>query len=190
MPTYQDAEKLMLDWVSADGLRKHMYGVAAAMRAYARKFKEDEEQWAMCGLLHDMDYEKYPEYDATVQTGHPYEGVKELRRRDYDEEIIQAILGHALYTGVPRQSLMAKSLFAVDELCGFLVACAWPRPDKFATLTVQSVKKKLKDKRFAAKVSRSDIELGLVELNIDKDEHIPFLIDVFREIQSDIFLEK
>lgn len=168
-------------------MRKHMLCVEAAMRAYARKFDADEELWGICGLLHDYDYERYPTYDAEKQIGHPYEGVRNLKELGYPEEIIEAILGHALYSGVPRTSQMAKCLFACDELCGFLVACAYMRPDKFHSLTADSVKKKLKDKKFAAKVSREDIDQGVSELGIDKDEHMNFIIEALKPIQPQIF---
>ncbi len=186
-PTYNDALALMHEWVQSDSLRKHMYSVEAAMRAYAKKYNEDEEQWAMAGLLHDFDYEKYPHFNAEEQSGHPYEGIKVLRERGYDEEIIQAILGHALYSGVPRTSNMAKCLFACDELSGFLVACAYMRPDKFSSLEPASVNKKLKDKKFAAKVSREDIELGIAELGVDKNDHIAFVIEALKGIENKIF---
>jgi len=185
--TYDDALRLMHEWVQSESLRKHMLCVSTAMRAYAKKFGEDEEPWAICGLLHDFDYERYSEYDAEKKTGHPYEGIKVLREQGYDERIIEAILGHALYTNTPRTSLMAKCLFVCDELCGFLVACAYTRPDKFATLASASVKKKLKNKNFAAKVSREDIDLGIAELGINRDEHIDFVINALRPIQAEIF---
>lgn len=172
---------LMCEWVASESLRKHMLCVEAAMRAYARKFGEDEELWGICGLVHDMDYERYPNFDVTNQTGHPFEGVGELRRLGYPEPIIEAVLGHALYSGAARASNMAKCLFAVDELCGFLVACALMRPDGFISLTAQSVKKKLKDKKFAAKVSREDIALGIQELGISDDEHINFVIQAIKD---------
>ncbi|HYD91987.1 MAG TPA: HDIG domain-containing protein, partial [Flavobacterium sp.] len=121
MKTREEALALMHEWVQTESLRKHMYAVEAAMRAYANKFGENQELWAICGLLHDFDYERYPQYDAQNQTGHPYEGIKVLKEQGYPEEIIEAILGHALYSGVPRTSNMAKALFACDELCGFLV---------------------------------------------------------------------
>lgn len=187
MKTREDAYNLMTQWVQSESLRKHMLCVEAAMRVYARKHGADEELWGLAGLLHDFDYEKYPQYDAANQTGHPYEGIKQLRQEDYPEEIIPAILGHALYSSVPRTSQMAKCLFACDELCGFLVACAYMRPDRFETLSSEAVAKKLKDKRFAAKVSREDIDLGIQELGIDKMEHIDFVIQSLRPIQNQIF---
>jgi putative nucleotidyltransferase with HDIG domain len=187
MPTREEALNLMQSWVQSASLRKHILCVAAAMRAYARKYNENEELWSVCGLLHDFDYEKYPTYDAAAQTGHPYEGIKVLKERGYPAEIINAILGHALYSGVPRVSNMAKCLFACDELCGFLVACAYMRPDRFASLNAAAVNKKLKDKKFAAKVSRADIEQGLSELGIERDVHFDFVIAALREIQEQIF---
>lgn len=158
--TRDQAYNLMCEWVKSESLRKHMLCVEAAMRAYARKYGEDEEMWGMAGLVHDFDYEKFPEYDAEKKIGHPFEGVKHLESLKYPPEIIEAILGHAIYSAVPRVSQMAKCLFAVDELCGFIVACAYPRPEKLIGLEAKSVIKKLKDKSFAAKVSRDDIELG------------------------------
>src|SRR3989344_1681007 len=187
MPTRNEAYKLMCEWVSAESLRKHMFCVEAAMRAYAKKYGEDEEMWGIAGLVHDFDYEKFPEVDAEAKTGHPFEGVKHLQSLNYPEEIVTAILGHALYSGVARESNMAKALFACDELCGFVVACAYMRPDKFETLTSQSVKKKLKAKKFAAKVSREDIALGIQELGISDEEHINFVIQALKTISSRIF---
>ncbi|MBX4205215.1 MAG: HDIG domain-containing protein [Candidatus Doudnabacteria bacterium] len=187
MKTREDALKLMQEWVQSESLRKHMYCVETAMAAYAQKYAGDEEVWRICGLLHDFDYEKFPTYDAANQAGHPYEGIKKLKEEGYPEEIITAILGHALYSGVPRESQMAKCLFACDELCGFIIACAYTRPEKLATLGVDSVKKKLKDRKFAAKVSREDIDLGISELGIDKDTHIQFVIDALKPIENIIF---
>ncbi len=154
------------------------------MRAYAKKYGGDVEEWGICGLLHDFDYEKFPEPNAEAKTGHPFEGVRHLQSLNYPDTIIQAILGHALYSGVERESQMAKCLFAVDELCGFVVACAYMRPDKLMGLEVKSVKKKLKDKSFAAKVSREDIALGVKELGILEDEHINFVIEALRGISG------
>lgn len=156
------------------------------MRAYAQKFGEDPEVWGVCGLLHDFDYEKYPNYDAVAKTGHPFEGVKYLQSLGYPESVITAILGHALYSGVLRTSNMAKALFACDELCGFLLACALMRPDRLMSLDAKSVRKKLKDKKFAAKVSREDIAQGIGELGIDADEHINFVILALRGISKDL----
>jgi putative nucleotidyltransferase with HDIG domain len=187
MKTRNDTLELMHKWVESESLRKHMLCVEAAMSAYAKKFKEDEELWGICGLIHDFDYEKFPTYDADAQTGHPYEGVKELKKEGYPDEIIESILGHAVYSGVERKSNMAKCLFACDELCGFLVACGYMRADKWETLTSESVLKKLKDKRFAAKINREEIDFGVFELGIDKKEHIDFVINALRPIQNKIY---
>lgn len=187
MPSRNEALNLMQSWVSSESLRKHMLSVETAMRAYAKKYNEDEELWSVCGLLHDFDYEKFPTYDAELKSGHPYEGVKFLKEQNYPLEIIEAILGHAQYSGVPRVSPMAKCLFACDELCGFLVACAYLRPDHFESLNAGGVVKKLKDKRFAAKVSRADIELGVEELGIERDLHFDFVIAALKNIQGEIF---
>jgi putative nucleotidyltransferase with HDIG domain len=183
----EEALNLMQSWVQSESLRKHMLCVEAAMKAYAKKYNEDEEVWSICGLLHDFDYEKYPTYDADLKTGHPYEGAKVLKEQGYSAEIIEAILGHAQYSGVSRNSQMAKCLFACDELCGFLVACAYMRPDHFASLNAVGVIKKLKDKKFAAKVSREDIEQGVQELGIEKDAHFDFVISALRGIEGNIF---
>lgn len=196
----ESADTLMREWVKSESLRKHMYCVEAAMRAYAGKFGEDdpsrlgfaslaeaEELWGVCGLLHDFDYEKFPGYNETKREGHPFEGVRELEKLGYPREVLTAILGHALYSGTPRLSNMAKVLFAADELCGFLAACAYTRPDKFLSLEYKSVKKKLKDKSFAAKVSRQDIAQGIGELGIPEEEHINFVIQSLRKIQDKIF---
>ena len=186
MPSRNEAYQLLCGWVQSESLRKHLLCVEAAMRAYAQKFGEDPEVWGVCGLLHDFDYEKYPKYDAAVKTGHPFEGVRHLQSLGYPENIIAAILGHALYSNVSRTSNMAKALFACDELCGFLLACALMRPDRLTSLDAKSVRKKLKDKKFAAKVSREDIQRGIAELGIDADEHINFVISALRGISQDL----
>lgn len=182
--TREQANNLMCEWVNSESLRRHMYAVEAVMRAYAKKYGEDEDLWGIAGLLHDFDYERYPEVDETKKTGHPFEGVRHLEVLGYPKEITEAILGHALYSGVPRVSNMAKALFACDELCGFIVACAHMRPDKLETLEALSVNKKLKNKNFAAKVSREDIELGIQEMAVNKDEHINFVITALRPVSS------
>ena len=152
------------------------------MRAYAKKFNEDELTWAITGLLHDFDYEKFPTAEE-----HPFKGAEILKGKGYPTDMIEAILGHADYTGVERKSLLAKTLFAVDELSGFLLACAYVMPDKkIASLKVKSVKKKLKDKAFARAVNRDDIIKGAQELNVDLDEHIAFLINALNEIADKI----
>ena len=167
MPTYADALALFHEWTESDSLRRHGYAVEAAMAGYAEQFGEDEETWRITGLLHDMDYEKHPSPEE-----HPFVGVKELEARGYSEAIRTAILGHATYSGVPRETRLARTLFAVDELAGFITAVAYVRPDSLDGMAPRSVKKKLKDKRFAAAVSREDIRQGAEELGVDLDQHI------------------
>lgn len=180
-----EALSLMHEYTPSENLRKHMYAVEAAMRAYARKFGEDEEEWGLVGLLHDFDYEKYPNDAHHPSEEHPSFGVRLLREKGFPEHMCQAILGHATYTGVPRESLMAKTLFAVDELCGFLIACALVRPSKsFEDLTVKSVKKKLKDKAFAKGVNRDEVRQGAEELGVPFEEHVQFVIEALRPVQE------
>lgn len=179
--TRDEALALVHEYTEKENLRRHMYAVETAMRAYARHFGDDEEQWGLVGLLHDFDYEKYPNDAHSATEEHPSFGVNLLRERGVPEAMCEAILGHAAYCGVPRATQMAKALFAVDELCGFLVACALVRPTKsLQDLKVGSVKKKLKDKGFARGVSRDDIRVGIEELGIPMDEHIQFLIEALR----------
>jgi putative nucleotidyltransferase with HDIG domain len=189
MMTHEEALNLMHEYTTSDGLRKHMYAVEAAMRAYARKFEEDEETWGLVGLLHDFDYERYPNDARSATEEHPSFGVGVLRERGLPEPILEAILGHASYTGVPRESLMAKSLFAVDELCGFLTACALVRPSKsLADLSVKSVKKKLKDKAFARGVNREEVRQGAGELGIPFEDHVRFVIEALQPVEADLGL--
>ena len=156
-PSREDTLAIMHEYTSSDSLRKHMLSVEAAMRAYAEKFGEDADRWGITGLIHDFDYERYPNDAHSATEEHPAEGVRILSQEGLPEPAQRAILGHATYTGVPRDSAMARALFAVDELCGFLVACALVRPSRsLADLEVSSVKKKLKDKGFARGVSRDD----------------------------------
>lgn len=179
--TREEALALMHEHTTSDALRKHMYAVDMAMRAYARKFGEDETAWGIVGLLHDFDYERYPNDAHSPTEEHPSWGVRLLRERGLDEQGCQAILGHAAYTGVPRESLLAKTLFAVDELCGFLVACALVRPSRsLGDLEVRSVRKKLKDKAFARGVSRPDIIEGAEQLGVPLDDHVTFLLEALR----------
>jgi putative nucleotidyltransferase with HDIG domain len=172
---YDDALKLTLEYTKNDSLRKHMYAVEAAMRAYAKKFGQDEELWGIVGVLHDFDYEMYP-----TAPDHPSKGSEILKQHGYSEEVRRTILSHADYTNVPRDTQMAKTLYACDELCGFIVACAVIRPNKIADLEVSSVKKKLKDRAFARNVNRDDIQKGAQELGIPLDEHIKFVIDALK----------
>lgn len=178
-----NALELLKEYTKNDALLKHMYAVEAAMRAYARKFNDDEEKWAATGLLHDFDYEMYPN-----APDHPLKGSEILKEKGYPDDVRRAILGHATYTGVPRDSQMAKVLYACDELCGFIMACSLVRPNKIADLEVSSVKKKLKDKGFARNVNREDITQGCAELGIPVDEHIQFVIDAMRSIAPELGL--
>jgi putative nucleotidyltransferase with HDIG domain len=187
--TREEALALMHEYTPSDALRKHMYAVEAAMRAYARKLGEDEEAWGLVGLLHDFDYERYPNATRAPTEEHPSHGVGVLRQRGFPEPMAQAILGHASYTGVPRETAMAKTLFAVDELCGFLVACALVRPSRsLKDLEVSSVKKKLKDKAFARGVNREEVHLGAAELGVPLEEHIQFVLDALRPVEQTLGL--
>ena len=171
MPSYQEALDLFHDWTQTESLRKHAYAVEAGMQFYAKQGNEDEELWRMTGLLHDMDYEKHPTPEE-----HPFVGIEVLRGLGYPEIMLEAILGHATYSGVARTTPLAKTLFAVDELAGFITAVAYVRPDGLTGMKPKSVKKKLKDKRFAAAVSREDIQVGIEELGLDLDAHIANVI--------------
>jgi putative nucleotidyltransferase with HDIG domain len=178
------AYQLLTEYTSKDGLIKHALAVEAAMRGYARKFGEDEESWGIVGLLHDFDYEKYPDLKD-----HPMKGAGILKQKGIPEEWITAILGHASHTGVPRESLMAKTLFAVDELCGFITAVAYVRPSRqLAEVKVKSVKKKMKDKAFARQVNREEIRQGAEELGIPLDEHIDLVIKAMQSVAGDLGL--
>jgi len=172
---------LMHEYTASDALRKHMYAVELAMRAMAARAGEDPEEWGIVGLLHDFDYERFPNDAHSATEEHPAEGVRILAREGLSEPAQQAILGHAAYTGVPRQTPMARALFGVDELCGFLVACALVRPSRsLADLEVSSVRKKLKDKAFARGVSREDVTRGAEELGVPLDDHIAFVLAALR----------
>jgi len=180
----QSAWELLTEHTKSESLRKHALAVEACMRAYARKFGEDEERWAVVGLIHDFDYEMYP--DAP---DHPLKGSEILAQRGYPEEVRRTILSHADYTGVPRETPMARALFACDELAGFITACALVRPDRIRSLEAKSVRKRMKDKAFARSVSRADITQGAAELGVILDEHIAFCIAAMRMIAGDLGLE-
>lgn len=182
LPARETALALMEEWTPSDSLRKHMLSVEAAMVAYARHFGEDEQAWSLAGLLHDFDYERYPNEAQAADAEHPSEGVRHLRALGYPEEILQAILGHAAFTGVARETRMAKALFAVDELCGLITAAALVRPSKSVLdLESSSVKKKMKDKAFARGVNRDDVLQGAAELGVELDAHIAFVIQAMRD---------
>ena len=177
----ETALALVHEYTASDALRKHMYAVEIAMRAMAGREGADPDVWGVVGLVHDFDYERFPNPDHAPDREHPAEGVRLLAERGLDAESQQAILGHAAYTGVPRTTPLAKALFAVDELSGFLVACALVRPSRsLADLEVASVKKKLKDKAFARGVSREDVHTGAAELGVPLDELIAFVIAALR----------
>jgi predicted hydrolase (HD superfamily) len=187
--TRDDALALMHEYTPSDALRKHMYAVEAAMRAYAAKYGEDQDTWGVVGLLHDFDYERFPNESHSPTAEHPSEGSKVLAAKGYPEHLRRAILGHASYTGVPRDTLLARTLYAVDELCGFLVACALVRPSRsMADLEVSSVKKKLKDKAFARGVNRDEVRQGAEELGVPLDDHIMFVIQALRPVEQTLGL--
>jgi putative nucleotidyltransferase with HDIG domain len=177
IPPRAEALALMHEYTRSDSLRKHMLAVEAAMRSYAERFGEDTGKWGLTGLLHDFDYERFPNDVHSPTDEHPSEGVRLLRERGYPEDMLEAILGHATYTGVPRTSRLAKALFAVDELTGLITATALVKPSRSVhDVDARSVRKKMKDKAFARGVNREDIVTGASELGADLDEHISFVI--------------
>ncbi len=177
------AWNLLCEYTKNENLRKHALAVEACVRAYARKFGEDEEAWGVVGLIHDFDYEVYPN-----APDHPLKGSEILKEKGFPEEFCRAILAHADYTGVPRDTRLAKTLFACDELAGFITACSLVRPDKIRTLEPKSVRKRMKDKAFARTVSREDITKGAEELGVPLDEHIAFCIEAMRSIADTLGL--
>ena len=189
LPSRTDTLALMHEYTASESLRKHMLAVEAAMRAYAGKFGEDEERWGTAGLIHDFDYERFPNSAHSPTEEHPSEGVRILRVKGYPEDILQAILGHAQYCNTPRESRMAKTLFAVDELTGLITATALVRPTKSVhEVEARSVRKKMKDKAFARGVSREDVINGAQELGVDLDEHIGFVIAAMQARSADLGL--
>ncbi len=180
-----EAWRLFCEWTQSESLRQHVLGVEAAMVAYARLRGEDEELWAATGVLHDLDYERYPD----LETGHPRIALEELRRRGYPDELIDAVAGHADFLGVPRVTPLAKTLYAVDELSGFIAACARVRPTGLHGLTPKSVKKKLKQPSFAAGVGRDEVHRGAEELGIPFDEHVAHVIEAMESRAEELGLE-
>ena len=180
-----DAWRLFCEWTESDSLRKHVLAVEAAMVAYAREAGEDEELWAATGILHDLDYEKYPD----LETGHPRIALEELRKLGYPEELIDAVAGHATFLGVPRTTPLAKTLFAVDELAGFVTACALVRPTGIHGMTPKSVKKKMKTPAFAAAVDRDEMRAAAEELGVEFDEHVAKVIAAMEERSSELGLD-
>ncbi len=187
-PTRDEAWQMVCEWTESDSLRKHMLGVEAAMRAYAREFGEDEELYAVTGLLHDLDYERHPDMDSA--TGHPRTALALFRERGYPDELIDAVAGHADFLEVPRESTMAKTLYAVDELSGFVSACAMVRPTGIVGMTPKSVKKKLKQPSFAAGVDRESVRRGAEDLGVDFDEHLAFVIAAMEERADELGLAR
>ena len=183
-PTREQAWELVCEWVSSDSLRKHLLGVESAMRAYAREYGEDEELWAVTGLVHDLDYERYPD----LETGHPRYALRELEERGYPREVIDAVAGHAEFMGVARETPMAKTLYAVDELSGFIAACALVRPTGIEGMKPKSVRKKLKQPSFAAGVDRDEVQRGADELGLDFDQHVAFVIEAMAERADELGL--
>jgi putative nucleotidyltransferase with HDIG domain len=177
-----EAWSLLTEWVQSESLRRHCLAVETAMRAYARESGEDEELWGVVGLLHDMDYERHPD----LETGHPRVALAELERMDVDPVIVRAIASHADFLGVSRESPMEKTLYAVDELSGFLLACAYVRPEGLHGLTPKSVKKKLKQPSFAAAVNREEVRRGAEELGVDFDEHVRFVTAALQERAAEL----
>jgi putative nucleotidyltransferase with HDIG domain len=171
-PSREQAWDLFCEWTESDSLRKHVLGVEAAMRAYARRYGEDEELWGVTGILHDLDYERYPD----LETGHPRVALKLFEEEGYPQELIDAVAGHAPYLGVPRETRLAKTLYAVDELTGFIAAVALVRPSGVVGMTPKSVKKKLKQPSFAAAVDRDEVRGAAADLGEDFDEHVAFVI--------------
>lgn len=189
LPTRDQAWTLLCQWVQSDSLRKHMLAVEAAMRAYARKYGEDEALWGITGLLHDLDFELYPDMNDPVH-GHPRSGLRLFRELDYPEALIHAVEGHAPYLGVARTSRMDSTLVAVDELTGLIMAVGYVRPSKnLGDVTVKSVRKKWKDRAFAAAISRAEIEEFTAELGEPLDEHIGFVLAALQGIAGDLGLD-
>jgi len=189
VPSRADTLALMQEYTASESLRKHMLAVEGAMRAYAAKFGEDEERWGIAGLIHDFDYERFPNNAHSATEEHPAEGVRILKSKGYPDDILQAILGHAHYTNTPRESRMAKTLFAVDELTGLITATALVRPSKSVhEVETKSVRKKMKNKAFARGVNRDDVINGANELGVDLDEHITFVIASMQSRSADLGL--
>ena len=183
-----EAWRLFCEWTASESLRKHVLGVEAAMVAYAREYGEDEELWAVTGILHDLDYEKHPDMDA--DDGHPRTALKVLAEKGYPDELIDAVAGHAEFLNHPRTTQLAKTLFAVDELSGFVAACALVRPTGIVGLTPKSVKKKLKTPAFAAAVDREQMRRSAEDLGVDFDEHLQRVIDAMESRADELGLLK
>ena len=181
LPSRDETLALVHEYTASDSLRKHMLAVEAAMRAYAEKFGEDPDRWGLTGLVHDFDYERFPNPAHSPSEEHPAEGVRILRSRGWPDDMLEAILGHGNYTGVPRVSRLAKALYAVDELTGLITATALVRPSRSVhEVDARSVRKKMKDKAFARGVNREEVVAGAADLGVDLDEHIDLVIGAMR----------
>lgn len=178
----QEAWALLCEWTASESLRRHALAVETAMRAYAPRFDGDEELWGLTGLVHDLDYDRYP----SAQDGHPRYALRELEAGGYPPELVRAVASHADYMDVPRRTPMERALYAVDELCGFILACAYVRPDGLQGMTPKSVKKKLKQPSFAAAVDREDLRRGAEELGVDFDEHLLLVIGALAQRQEEL----
>jgi putative nucleotidyltransferase with HDIG domain len=178
----EEAWTLLCEWTKSESLRRHMLAVEAAMRAYAPRFDGDVELWGLTGLLHDLDYDRYPD----LGTGHPRYAIRELDERGYPAELVRAVASHADFMGVPRETPMEKTLYAVDELCGFVLAVAYVRPEGLVGMTPKSVKKKLKQPSFAAAVNRDELRAGAEELGVDFDEHLQIVIEALTERRDEL----
>jgi putative nucleotidyltransferase with HDIG domain len=184
-PSREDAWSLFCSWTESESLRRHVLAVEAAMRAYARRHGEDEELWGATGILHDLDYERFP----SPEDGHPRHAIRELEERGYPPEMVRAVASHADYLGVPRETPMEKALYAVDELSGFIAACAYVRPSGIHGLTPKSVRKKLKTPAFAAAIDREAVRRGAEELGVPFDEHVAFVIEALEGCAGELGLE-
>lgn len=189
IPSRAEAWALLCEWIQSDSLRKHVLAVEAAVRAYARRFGGDEELWGVTALLHDLDFERFPDMDDP-ENGHPRTALRLLRELGYPPELIQAVAGHAPYLGIPRTTKLDAALYAVDELTGLIMAVAYVRPSKdIRDVEISSVKKKWKDKLFAAAVSRADIEQGARELGLDIWEHVGVVLEAMKGIAAELGLD-
>jgi putative nucleotidyltransferase with HDIG domain len=186
-PTREEAWALVTEWVESDSLRKHLLGVETGMRAYASRYGGDEELWGVTGLVHDLDYERHPDLDD-AENGHPRTALRLFEELGWPQELIDAVAGHATFLNVPRETDMARALFAVDELSGFIAACALVRPTGIEGMAPKSVKKKLKQPSFAAGVNRDEVRQGAEELGVDFDEHVAFLIEAMTERADELGL--
>ena len=186
LPTRDEAEQLLHEWVQSESLRRHMLAVEAAMRAYAQYYGEDEELWAITGLLHDLDYERFADMEDT-ENGHPRTELRLFRERDYPPELIHAVEAHATFLGVPRESRLDKALLACDELTGLILACAYVRPDRdLRNVKLKSVKKKWKDKAFTAAIDRQENMEFIEELGVPFDEHVQRVLDAMQGVATEL----